>query len=377
MRIDSGSVTTGSTTFIFDNNNRLSLLDINGGTFTSNAPTGIDVGAGGAAFSYAELLVRGTGVLNTHTITLGSTGQTSGLDGFEAVGGTTYIGSGGIVELTGSSAVTETVAFGSNTVSTAPIIAASANWSSSVAITLGTSSGGVAPTFQAANSSGTAENITLGGVLSGNSGFTKTGAGNLTLSAAETYSGATSVTAGTLIVSGSLSGATSLSVSGGGTAELTASNAVSNTAHVTLAGGTLQTLANQTQSLSDLTLGAGSSTLSIGSTGSIINFADSSTDTWTGTLAISNWNGSVTGGGSDQVFIGATNDLTVGQLADITFTNGYLNGAFFSTDSAVQLNDGEIVAAAIPEPGTWAMMLAGIGMLTVWQRSRRNRRRDA
>ena len=145
---------------------------------------------------------------------------------------------------------------------------------------------------------------------------------------------------------------------------------------MTLSNGTLQTLANQTETLDDLTVGAGSSTLTLGSTGSIINFADSSADTWTGTLAINDWNGLSTGGGSDEVFFGSTNDLTAGQLADITFISGTVNGTGFSTDRAVQLADGEIVAAAVPEPGTWAMFAAGIGMLGIWQRSRRSARRD-
>jgi autotransporter-associated beta strand protein len=207
-------------------------------------------------------------------------------------------------------------------------------------------------------------------------GLTKNGSGTLTLSASDNYTGPTSVSAGTLLVSGSLTGTASVSVASGGTLKLAANNAISSSAHVTLSNGTLQTLASQTETLADLTVGAGSSTLTLGSTGSIINFADSSADTWTGTLAITNWNGLSAGGGSDQVFFGSTNDLTAGQLADITFFSGTVNGTGFSTDSAVQLADGEIVAAAVPEPGTWAMFAAGVGMLGIWQRSRRSARRN-
>lgn len=43
-------------------------------------------------------------------------------------------------------------------------------------------------------------NVTLSGVLSGSTGFTKTGSGNLTLSGANTYSGTTTVAAGTLTI---------------------------------------------------------------------------------------------------------------------------------------------------------------------------------
>jgi len=134
----------------------------------------------------------------------------------------------------------------------------------------------------------------------------------------------------------------------------------------------LQVLATQTEALGTLTLsGGGADTLTLGASGDIINFADSSALAWTGTLVISDWTGASAGGGSDEVFIGTTNDLTAAQLADITFTNGTLDGNAFATYTAVQLADGEIVASAIPEPGTWAMLFAGAGMLCVWQRSRR------
>jgi hypothetical protein len=118
--------------------------------------------------------------------------------------------------------------------------------------------------------------------------------------------------------------------------------------------------------------------LTLGATGSIIDFADSSANApnWTGTLAINDWNGASLGGGSDQVFIGSTADLTAGQLADITFVNGTEDGNSFTSMGATQLANGEIVAA-VPEPDTLAMMLAGTAMLGVWQRRRRTSRRDA
>jgi autotransporter-associated beta strand protein len=213
----------------------------------------------------------------------------------------------------------------------------------------------------------------------GNNGtgfFTKIGAGSLTLTKGGTYTGATNVNAGTLVVSGALSATSALAINGG-TASLTVANAINSAAHVTLTAGTLQTLANQTQQFADLTLGAGSSTLSLGTTGSVLNFADSSANTWTGTLAITNWNGNSGGAGSDELFIGITADLSPSQLADISFLNPVVNGvAVNGTVGATQLADGELVAA-IPEPGTWAMLLAGAAMLGAWQqRSRRLSRRD-
>jgi len=210
--------------------------------------------------------------------------------------------------------------------------------------------------------------------INGAGAVTKTGGGSQTLTANNGYTGATTVTGGILVISGSLSGTTSVSVSNGATLQLSANNAINSAAHLSLAAGTLATLAGQTESLGDLTVGTGSSVLTLGATGSILDFADSSSDNWTGTLAIDDWNGNSAGGGSDQVNFTA-DDLAPGQLADITFVDPTVNGVAFPSSSfaAVQLADGEIVAAAIPEPGTWATLLGGLGMAMVWQRSRRRR----
>jgi hypothetical protein len=178
------------------------------------------------------------------------------------------------------------------------------------------------------------------------------------------------------MISGSLTGTVALTATAGGEVDLQANDAISSSAHVTLSNATLTTLADQAEALGDLTVASGSSTLGLGSSGSVVNFADSSADSWTGTLTINNWNGASAGGGTDEVFIGTTADLTNAQLADITFTNGTLDGVPFATDSAVQLPDGELVAA-IPEPGTWAEILAGVGILCIWQRSRRRTRSQA
>jgi hypothetical protein len=172
-------------------------------------------------------------------------------------------------------------------------------------------------------------------------------------------------------------------VSNAGTLELSGPQAINLNAHMLLSDGTLQVLAGESQMFGDLTVQTGPSTLSLGTSGDVLDFVDSSADTWTGTLAITDWNGSSAGGGSDQVYIGGTEDggdgvlLTSAQLADITFVNGTLDGNSFGSASAIQLADGEIVAA-VPEPGTWATLLTGVAMLGVWQRSRRRTtRRDA
>jgi len=176
-------------------------------------------------------------------------------------------------------------------------------------------------------------------------------------------------------VTGGLAATSSLAINGG-TVELEAANAINSAAHLSLAGGTLTTLASQTEALGDLTLGAGASTLTLGATSSVINFADSSADNWTGTLAIDDWTGNgpdLGGGGTDEIFIGATADLSAQQLAAITFVNPTVDGITYTSSlAAIQLSDGEIVAA-VPEPGTWASLIGGLGMLLAYQRTRRRK----
>jgi autotransporter-associated beta strand protein len=216
MRVDAGSVTVGGiTTVTNDASSRYTVLDLNGGSFTDNDTTGVGILVGGNNNSSldAELLIRG-GTVNTSAITLGNSSDNGGALTLTDIGGITYIGSGGIVSAAPSPTVV-TIAIGSSSVSTAPIIAASANWTSSAPMTLSNSSGGTAVTFQTANASGTPENITLNGALSVAGGLTQTGAGTLTLGGADTITGAASVTNGIMKLTGSLSGATSLSVSSG------------------------------------------------------------------------------------------------------------------------------------------------------------------
>ncbi|MFT4176735.1 MAG: autotransporter-associated beta strand repeat-containing protein, partial [Luteolibacter sp.] len=101
--------------------------------------------------------------------------------------GSLYLGSGGINVTNG------TTTFTSGT------LGANNNWSSSRAITLDGAADGSSLTIKTANEAGDAAfNITLSGILSGSGGFTKTGAGELILNGANTYTGTTIVHEGTM-----------------------------------------------------------------------------------------------------------------------------------------------------------------------------------
>ena len=91
---------------------------------------------------------------------------------------------------------------------------------------------------------------------------------------------------------------------------------------------------------------AASTTLEMGNAGgsaTVASFANSSAETWTGTLTIANWNGAVYGGGVDQIKFGTgVGGLTPAQLAQVTWINPFGAG---NVAGAYQLTTGEIVPA--------------------------------
>jgi hypothetical protein len=439
MRMDAGVVNVTGPTYVSDlNNTRTSLLDINGGVFTDTDTSGVGIDAGGGPGTAAddgtgELLLRGAGVINTPAITLGSaletgTGGSGALNGFVATGGTAYIGAGGIVSaIPAGSPATYAIDLGASTVATFPTLAASASWTSSLNMTLTTGSNNAYPTFQAASASGSAANITLSGTLSGSGGLETSGAGIVTLSGSDSYTGATTVSAGRLIISGSVAGTASVTVSSG--ANLEVDGLLTSTAAAAVSGrlsgiGTV----NGATVLGTGTLAAGfsSGSTTVGTLTSSSNVIFSSN---TGTLSIrlglttgdSSNPSTGLGGDVDQLSITNGSALTlddttlrlnlgaaeasasIGSLyvivnggAGVTgsgtdvFGNAPLSGdsivagadtfdVFYATDAAndgAPGNDIDVELVGVPEPGAWAEIIAGLSILCIWQRSRR-RDRDA
>ncbi len=182
---------------------------------------------------------------------------------------------------------------------------------------------------------GGAGNLILNGIINNSSGvgstgttLTKTGAGTLTLGAANTFTGETFIRGGTLTIG--------------------ASERIVNTNALTLDGGIFN-VATFTETLGTLDLTIAGGTLNIGSGGKLI-FSDSSALDWNGGLL------SVTGSfasGSSIKFGSSAGTLTGTQLSSISIA-GFNNVALDSS--------GFLTASAIPEPSAYAA-LAGVGML--------------
>ncbi len=158
-------------------------------------------------------------------------------------------------------------------------------------------------------------------VTSYTNALTKSGTGEVTLGAVNTYTGTTTISAGTLTL---------------GIANAIPANAMT-------LNGTLKTGATSGYGTTIGTLTMGStSTIALGSGSHTLTFGDSHLLTWTGTLNITGWLGTATssgGGTAGLIFFGSANTtLSSTQLSNITFSG-------FPAGAALKSN-GELVPAS-------------------------------
>jgi autotransporter-associated beta strand protein len=217
---------------------------------------------------------------------------------------------------------------------------------------------------------------------SGTTSLVKSGTGNWTLTGASTFNGSVAVNAGTLTLARSsgiaLAGSPAITVNNNGTLLMGANNQINVATNppITLAGGKIDAGGfSQGNTSTQIGLGAltltSSSIIDLSST-SVLHFANSSANSWTGTLSIYNWSGTATlGNGAEQILFGTNaTSLTLSQLNQISFYSDsgttFLGTAAFAPDL-----DGEIIPLApVPEPSTWVAAALTLG-LVLWTQKRR------
>jgi autotransporter-associated beta strand protein len=226
-------------------------------------------------------------------------------------------------------------------------------------------------------SNSTVASALFSGTIAGSLQVLKGGTSTEVLSGLHTYTGATTVAGGTLSVSGSISASPAVFVSDGATLGLggTNSDRIGNAAPLnlgTLSGPGITRLSVDnaaasalatpfSETLGTLTLNS-NTTLDLGTgvAGSLLNFANSSAASWTGTLSIYNWTGPV----DTLTFGNSSSALTSTQLTQVQF---FSDAGLSALGSAQISNLG--VLTPVPEPSTWMLGGAMLGMLGLSRRS--------
>ncbi len=342
-------------------NNRYSMLQVSGGNFTiTDATNGLVLGLSSTTANSSGALFTG-GTSTVERISFGVSNAFAGSTGAIVLNGASaslYLGSGGIVQ-DSTNTYNRTINLTNGT------LGAKADWASSLAMNLN----GSGVTIKAADAADVSKNITLSGVLSGANGFTKIGGGSLTLSGANTYSGATIINAGQINAGNAGALGTGNVTLGGGTLVSSVSG-VSGVGTVTFNSGGLNLNDTSTGSLTlaankNFSMSGGTWSVSIGSTSSYDQVIGSGTGTF-----------GITGG---SIALSGISDYSVGYSLFSGFASGSVAGLTISgydtTNWIASLgNDGLLTfaATAVPEPSTFALLggFAALGCVGLRRRRR-------
>jgi hypothetical protein len=281
--------------------------------------------------------------------------------------------------------------------------------------TIGFSSTSNFTTNESMNVSSATGSLVLSSQWQGAFSLTKTGLGTLMLtpSTGSGYSAGTIVSAGTLIIGGTTGSATgtgSLTVSAGATlggnglssgtfftitgttnastvlVGQTSATDVNTTNSMTLVGSAASTFTNATLSYNLDTTSSSSNTLNLSSTPSVLfngtntltfNLQNGATisngtayilfsDSTTGSSPFGGTGYSVNGSG---VISGLTLDFDIGGVSTSLYNGSYLQLVNLGASGY----DIDLEVQSVPEPGTYAMLLGGLALLIVFQRSRRQK----
>ncbi len=329
-------------------------------SFTSGLLDGI--GANQSTFGGSRVIEKTTSGTVTVQGRVALTSVTNVREGTLVLAGTSNLGTAAIN--LGGATTSGTLAYGGNTATRA------------AAMDISAGGGSIDVTTSSAN-------LTLSGVISGNGGLTKQGAGILTLTGANTYAGNTSVTGGSLLISnssgsGTGTGAIFVGTGGtlGGTGSLTGAVTVNN-------GGTLS---------------PGSSIESLGTGALIFNSGSNfSFELDTSTLAgdLVNVNGDLTLNGNVNLLFSELASGTVlpnSKLTLISYSGAWNSGVFsgFADDSEFSLglntwrinyndsiaginggaNSNFVTITAVPEPSSILLLglCSGLSILRLRRR---------
>jgi fibronectin-binding autotransporter adhesin len=306
---------------------------------TLSANRGITLGSSGGGFNMlsAPMTVSGA-VSGTGGLTVSGGSQALAMNGVNSFtggftmngGGNVTIGSSGKLSGVGSATITSGTLTLNNPATTITSLSGAGN--------LAFANGHVLTTGDSTSPSFT-------GVISGTGSIVKQGSGSQTLGGGSpnTFSGSITINNGSIVAG--------------------KANALGNSANgLALGGGTFNT-GGLNQTLGTLTLSANSS-IDLGSGSSATAFADSSGQSWSGTLDIFNYTA-----GSDTLRIGTSDSgITVAQLSEVYFPDiGGGEGASIDPN-------GFLVPTVVPEPSSAIVGLcAGIAafMASFYRRNRK------
>ena len=207
------------------------------GNFAFAGPSNLDLGVGAVTLTTTPTIAANAGTLVVGGVISGNFGLAkSGAGTLVLAGANTYVG--GTVLSAGTLAINHATALGSGTltingggldntsgaaVSVTPGIPQ--NWNADFSFTgsnplnLGT---GFVVLGASPNVTVVASTLTVGGVIGGSFGLTKSGAGTLALNGANTYSGVTNISAGTVRINNAAAGNSSLGSLAGGEVNIAA-----------------------------------------------------------------------------------------------------------------------------------------------------------
>lgn len=214
---------------------------------------------------------------------------------------------------------------------------------------------------------------------SGGNGITKTGAGVLSLSGSNTYSGTTTVSAGTLLVnntSGSGTGSGPVTVNNSGTllgGNGTIAGSVTAGTGAGVSPGSAGTGNAGVLSTGSLTLSAGSNffaNLNGSAIGNYDQFNVTGVVDLSGSNLLASFGGGYAGSDADILFLIVNDgmDAVTGTFASTTNVNFISYTADFATGLLTGGND--VAVVPVPEPGTVAAGLLALGALGCSQRVR-------